>query len=139
MDAATPLAELRLAQIAVPLNWWGRPTVVLPDAVAERLAMAGPADGKHYGHSRLEVRRFDADTYETRAVHAILQAVIGLYPEEWGVAEYERFGTGHFCGWIVGESGWSMVARTLKNCAATQHLNVDPVHLHPDGRSHFGW
>lgn len=138
MAVATSTVDLTPAQITMTLDRYNRPVVVLPDDVAERLAVSSRVGVKDYGYCHFESSRFDADTYETRAIHAIFRAVLAEHPDQQGLAQYEQFGTGYFYGWTVGASGWDMAARTWMDYDATKHLHVDGSHLHHDGRSHFG-
>ncbi|MGC5042419.1 hypothetical protein ACLQ16_03780 [Streptomyces albidoflavus] len=138
MPASTITATLSPAQITVTLDRWDRPVVVLPDDVAARLAASSRVGVKDYSYCHFESRRFDADTYETQAIRIIFETVLAAHPDEQGLGQYERYGTGYFYGWIVGASGWDSAARTWKNYEATKHLHVDGIHLHHDGRSHFG-
>ncbi|MFJ9416651.1 hypothetical protein ACIRPT_21015 [Streptomyces sp. NPDC101227] len=138
MTAATSAAELTPAQITVALDTWDQPVLVLPDAIAERLAVSSRTDVRDYGYCHFESRRFAADTYETRAIRVMFEAVLAAHPDEQGLDQYERFGTGYFYGWIVGASSWDADARTWKDYDATKHLHVHGIHLHHDGRSHFG-
>lgn len=139
MTDATAAVELPPEQITVTLDTWDRAVVVLPDGIAERLSVSSRTDVKDYGYCHFESRRFDADTFETRAVRAIVEAVLATHPEEQGLGQYRRFGTAYFFGWIVGASGWDMDARTWKDYGATERLRVrSGVHLHHDGSSHFG-
>ncbi|RLU79920.1 hypothetical protein CTZ27_35805 [Streptomyces griseocarneus] len=138
MTAPTITPELAPAQITVTLDQWDRPVVVLPDDIAERLALSSRTDVKDYGYCHFESRRFGADTFETRAIRTMFEAVLALHPDERGLGQYERYGTGYFYGWIVSASGWDMTARTWNDYETTKHLHVDGIHLHHDGRSHFG-
>ncbi|MEU5430539.1 hypothetical protein AB0H73_33750 [Streptomyces olivoreticuli] len=138
MTASTITPELTPARITVTLDRWDRPVVVLPDDVAARLAVSSRTDVKDYGYCHFESRRFDADTFETHAIRAMFEAVLTAHPDEQGLGQYQRFGTGYFYGWIVGASGWDMAACTWNDYETTKHLHVDGIHLHHDGRSHFG-
>lgn len=138
MTASTIAATLTPAQITVTLDQWDRPVVVLPDDDAARLAISSRTDVKDYGYCHFESRRFDAGTYETRASRTMFEAVLAAHPDEQGLGQYERFGTGYFYGWIVGASGWDSAARTWRDYDATKHLHVDGIHLDHNGRSHFG-
>ncbi|WP_030780708.1 hypothetical protein [Streptomyces sp. NRRL S-920] len=135
MHASTTTAPLSPAQVTMTLDQWDRPVVVPPDDVAARLSTSS-ADMKNYGYGQFESRRFGAETYETR--RTIFDAVLAAHPDALGLGQYERYGTGYFCGWTVGASGWDMDARTWKNYAATKHLHVYDLHLNHDGSSHFG-
>ncbi|MDX3695015.1 hypothetical protein PV726_32695 [Streptomyces europaeiscabiei] len=134
----SPAAELLPQQVTVRLDRWERPVLVLPDDVAARLAIAAATDVKDYGYCHFESRPFDADTFETRAIRTMFEAVLAVHPEEQGLGQFERYGTGYFYGWIVGASGWDEAARTWKDYDATKHLHVHGIHLDHDGRSHFG-
>ncbi|WP_031102407.1 hypothetical protein [Streptomyces sp. NRRL S-146] len=138
MTSPTTADDLTVAHVTVTLDQWERPVIVLPDDVAARLAASSRTDVKDYGYCHFESRRFDADTYETRAIWMLFEAVLAANPDEQGLGQYERFGTGYFYGWIVGASGWDSAARTWKDYEATKHLHVHGIHLHHDGRSHFG-
>ncbi|MFP3991055.1 hypothetical protein U9R90_27015 [Streptomyces sp. E11-3] len=138
MTVPTAAADLTVAQVTVTLDRWDRPVLVLPDDIAARLGASSRMDVKDYGYCHFESREFDADTYETRAIRTLFEAVLAVHPDEQGLGQYERFGTGYFYGWIVGVSGWDMDARTWKDYETTKHLHVDGIHLHHDGRSHFG-
>ncbi|MEU8911729.1 hypothetical protein [Streptomyces nigrescens] len=98
MTASTIVAELTPAQITVTLDQWARPVVVLPDEVAARLAVSSRIGVKDYGYCHFESRRFDADTYETRAIRVMSEAVLAVNPDEQVLSQYERFGTGYFYG-----------------------------------------
>ncbi|AKN68698.1 hypothetical protein QR97_01760 [Streptomyces sp. PBH53] len=141
MTSTTPVADLTMDQVTISRDRYDRAVVVLPDAIAERLAVSSHTDVKGYGYNHFESRPFDADTWETRAVHAIFDALLQACPEErqWGLGQYRRYGTGYFYGWVVGESGWDTEARNWKDPEATKHLHVNyGLHIHHDGRSHFG-
>ena len=138
MTDSTFAADLTSAQITITLDRWARPVVVLPDDVATRLAVSSRTDVKDYGYCHFESRRFDPDTFETRAIRTLFEAVLAAHPDEQGLGQYERFGTGYFYGWIVGASGWDSDAHTWRDYDTTKHLHVDGIHLHHDGRSHFG-
>ncbi|MGW1275565.1 hypothetical protein ACWD4V_01220 [Streptomyces tsukubensis] len=126
------------AQIAVALDWVDRPVVVLPDEVAARLSASSRTGVKNYGWGHFESVRFGADSYEAHAVRAMFRAVLTAHPDDPGLRQYERFGVGHIYGFIVGASGWDTGARTWRDYGTKRHLHVDPAHLHPDGRVHFG-
>ncbi|WP_370418945.1 hypothetical protein AB8O64_10845 [Streptomyces sp. QH1-20] len=138
MTVSTIAADLTSAQITITLDQWTRPVVVLPDDIAARLAVSSRTGVKGYGYCHFESCRFNADTYETRAIRALFEAVLAEQPDEQGLGQYERFGTGYFYGWIVGASGWDSAARTWRNHDATKHLHVDGIHLDHNGRSHSG-
>ncbi|WP_435244301.1 hypothetical protein [Streptomyces sioyaensis] len=138
MTASTTAAELTLAQVTITLDQWNQPVAVLPDDIAARLAVSSREGVKDYGYCHFESRRFDADTYETRAIRTVFEAVLAAHPGEQGLQQYEQFGTGYFYGWIVGASAWDTVARTWRDSDATKHLDVHGIHLHHDGRAHFG-
>ncbi|NEW75467.1 hypothetical protein [Streptomyces rhizosphaericus] len=139
MAASIPDSELTPAQVTITVDQWHRPVAVLPDRIAIRLAVSSRDSVRDYGYCHFESRRFDADTFETRAIRALLEAVVQAYPEAQGVSQYRTYDVGYFYGSIIGASGWDMAARTWKNYAATEHLRVRRgIHLHHDGRSHFG-
>ncbi|MBZ6476751.1 hypothetical protein [Streptomyces griseocarneus] len=138
MTAPTAAVDLTPEQITVPLDTWDRPVVVLPDDVAARMAASSRTDVKNYGYCHFESRRFSPDSYETRAIQTIFESVLAAHPDEQGLGQYERYGTGYFYGYIVGTSGWDASARTWRDYENTQHLHVDGIHLRHDGRSHFG-
>lgn len=138
MTTPTTLDVLTVAHVTVTLDRWERPVLVLPDDVAARLSVSSRTDVRDYGYGHFESRRFDADSYETRSIRTLFEAVLAAHPDEQGLSQYERFGTGYFYGWIVGDSGWDTAARTWKNYDTTKHLHVGGIHLHHDGRSHFG-
>ncbi|MFE0058742.1 hypothetical protein [Streptomyces sp. NPDC059003] len=138
MTDSTTTVGLAPAQVTITLDQWDRPVIVLPDAIAERLAASSRMDVRDYGYCHFESRRFASDTYETRAIRVMFEAVRAEYPAMHGLDQYERFGTGYFYGGIVGTSGWDSAARTWNDYEATKHLHVHGIHLHPDGRSHFG-
>ncbi|WP_406153037.1 hypothetical protein OG217_05105 [Streptomyces sp. NBC_01023] len=138
MTASTTAADLTTAQVTITLDQWDRPVVLLPDDVAARLAVSSRTDVRNYGYGHFESRVFGVDTYETRAIRTIFAAVLSAHPDDRGLAQYERFGTGYFYGWTVGVSGWDSAVRTWRNYNATKHLHVDGLHLEHDGRSHFG-
>ncbi|MFI1201691.1 hypothetical protein ACH4VR_19930 [Streptomyces sp. NPDC020883] len=136
MPFPTTAGFLTAAHVTITLDQWGRPVIVLPDDIAARLAASSRTDVKDYGYGHFESRRFDAGTYETRAIRTLFEAVLAAHPDEQGLGQYERFGTGYFYGWIVGASGWDADARTWKDGDITNL--VYGIHLHHDGRSHFG-
>ncbi|WP_432156018.1 hypothetical protein [Streptomyces sp. bgisy153] len=138
MIVSTIAPELLSEQVTVQLDRWERPVILLPDDVAARLAVSARADVKDYGYGHFESRRFGGDTYETRAIRTMFEVVLAAHPGEQGLAQYERYGTGYFFGSIVGISGWDETARTWTDYEATKHLHVHGIHLHHDGRSHFG-
>ncbi|GGW94692.1 hypothetical protein [Streptomyces noursei] len=136
MTFPTTADVLTAAHVTITLDQWERPVIVLPDDVAARLAASSRTDVKDYGYCHFESRRFGADTYETRAIRTLFEAVLAAHPDEQGLGQYEQFGTGYFYGWIVGASGWDMDARTWTD-GDVANL-VYGIHLHHDGRSHFG-
>ncbi|MER5301389.1 hypothetical protein ABT039_18205 [Streptomyces lasiicapitis] len=138
MHASTTVAPLTRAQITMTLDQWGQPVVVLPDDVAARLATSSRMGIKDYGYCHFESRSYGSESYETRAIRTIFEAVLATHPDALGLGQYERYGTGYFCGWTVGASGWDMATRTWKDYAATKHLRVYDLHLNHDGSSHFG-
>ncbi|MFE2157041.1 hypothetical protein ACFW9M_04420 [Streptomyces lydicus] len=138
MAAPATAVDLTPEQITITLDTWDRPVVVLPDGIARRLAVSSRTDVKDYGYCHFESRRFGADTFETRAVRATFEAVLAAHPDAQGLGQYRRFGTGYFYGWILGASGWNSTAHTWRDYDATKNLHVDGIHLHHDGRSHFG-
>ncbi|MGG7574174.1 hypothetical protein [Streptomyces sirii] len=138
MTASKSPAELTAAQITVTLDTWDRPVVVLPDEIAERLTVSSRTNVKDYGYCHFESCRFDVDAWETHAVRTIFDVVVAAHPQEPGLGQYRQFGTGYFYGGIVGMSGWDMNARTWRDYDSTRHLHVHGIHLHQDGRSHFG-
>ena len=135
---ASTAPELLPEQVTVRLDRCGQPVLVLPDDVAARLAVSAATGLRNYGYCHFESRRFDADTYETHAIRTMFEALVAAHPGEQGLSQYPRYGTGYFYGGIVGASGWDETTRTWKDWAATKHLHVHGIHLHPDGRSHFG-
>ncbi|WP_435060220.1 hypothetical protein [Streptomyces sp. bgisy060] len=124
--------------VTIALDQWGQPVAVLPDDVAARLSAASREQVKDYGYGHFESRRFPADSYETRAIHAIFEAVLAAHPEEQGLTQYQRYRSGYFYGFVVGESGWDLSAQSWRNYGATRHLRVYGLHLDPRGSSHFG-
>ncbi|WTF17880.1 hypothetical protein OG846_30385 (plasmid) [Streptomyces sp. NBC_01601] len=124
--------------MTITLDHWDHPVVLLPDDIAARLAISAAEGVKDYGYCHFESRRFDADTFETRAIRTVMEAVRAEHPDEPGLGQYEQFGTGYFYGAIAGASAWDPAARTWRNYAATKHLHVHGIHLHTDGGSHFG-
>ncbi|MCX4677674.1 hypothetical protein OG413_20595 [Streptomyces sp. NBC_01433] len=139
MTLPSTATNLTPTQVTVTLDRWDRPVAVLPDDVAARLTVSSHAEVRDYGYGHFESRRFGPDTYETHAIRAMFEAVLAAHPDQQGLGQYERYGTGYFYGWIVGTSGWDTAAHTWKDYDATQHLQlVNGIHLHHDGRSHFG-
>ncbi|MEV0437691.1 hypothetical protein AB0I84_40865 [Streptomyces spectabilis] len=138
MHASTTTAPLTRAQITVTLDQWDQPVVVLPDDVAARLSTSSRTDVKGYGYGHFESRPYGSESYETRTIRTIFEAVLAAHPDTLGLGQYKRYGTGYFCGRTVGVSGWDMAARTWKDYAATKHLRAYDLHLNHDGTSHFG-
>ncbi|MFD3514836.1 hypothetical protein [Streptomyces sp. NPDC058657] len=138
MTAPTSAPDLTTAQIALTLDSWDRPMVLLPDDMAARLSLSAKKGVKDYGYCHFESVRFDADTFETRAIRTIIEAVVAAHPDEAGLTQYHRWGTAYFYGTVVGVSGWNESTRSWADYQATKHLHVHGLHLNHDGRSHFG-
>ncbi|MFI6686668.1 hypothetical protein [Streptomyces sp. NPDC050485] len=139
MTATTSAAELTTGQIHITLDALDRVVILLPDPVAERLAASSRDGVKDYGYCHFESRRYSAATWETRAVHAMFEAVLAAHPDEQGLAPYRTYGCGYFYGWIVGQSSWDAAARTWSNNETPDRsLTLYGIHINHDGTSHFG-
>ncbi|MFD7334865.1 hypothetical protein ACFV98_02530 [Streptomyces violascens] len=139
MTATTSAAELTTEQILITVDAWDRAVLLLPDPIAERLAASSHDGVKDYGYCHFESRRYSAGAWETRAVHAMFEAVLAAYPDHQGLSQYRKYGCGYFYGWVVGESGWDITARTWSSSEKTSsRRSLCGIHINHDGTSHFG-
>ncbi|MEW1700777.1 hypothetical protein ACIQCR_16810 [Streptomyces sp. NPDC093249] len=139
MNTAMEPLSFAVEHVSVAVDEWDRAVAVIPDTVAARLTVASGEGVRDYGYGHHESRRFPADSYETRAVRVIFEALVAANVVQHGVQQFARFGSGYFYGFVVGVSGWDIDARTWADYATNKHIQVSGgIHVHNTGLSHFG-
>ena len=130
--------ELTPDAIAVTVDRFGCVFAVIPDMIAAPLGVASRTDVRGFGWNEFESCRFPADSWETRTVRTIFEAVIAEAPNELGLTHYHRYNCGHFYGSACGQSAWDADRQTWRNYQRDRHMICGPLNISHDGRAYFG-